>query len=670
MSFLNILFLAGAVGIAGPILAHLLARPRFKRIPFTMMQFLEAGEMEGQRRRHFRNILILLLRCAIILCIVLGFAGPVFEEKVAATEDQTTVLVGIDDSLSLAYENRFEEQRADLLQRITALPADARVTLVGLASGQRLQESDIPGATAFLRQLEPVPATAHLGDFLSTVPPAPHGGAQVYFASDFTPQLLDQISDHGAPITVADYEALFPPELAPPTNARIISVRTTATSADYLQLAVVVDYQGEESAQLEVEARTDTAAPVSASLSMHPGRKGSVTLRLPIDPTQGKSIPVTVSVRNEDGLAADNHYFLGVGFPESNERYVLIVCTNRREAFLAQTALEALGKELPHLRFTIQVMPYGNLNASSLQVADTVLVTSAGPALETVSDALETFVREGGQLITFLGREHDEPTLEALFKRGLLPAMPLSLSEKAISLTVNTAPTPTSGASGALRALQNYDLGGYVFDAWYTCEMGPDSEAHWFLESGDALLYRTDLGAGESILLNISADDSLSGLSKSPAILPLYSYLMGAEGTVLLADFDADEPVRYNLSFLSAAENSPVSITTPQGGRRDGRIEGGDLRAPALGELGLALSTTFDSPIYLGLNVPEGETDLTPATEEQIQNAMARLFRKQASEAEADDDSTTERTHFSAWALTAALGLLLLETFVANRMVR
>ena len=51
MSFLNILFLAGIAGVAGPVLAHLLARPRFRRIPFTMMQFLEEGQIESHRRR-------------------------------------------------------------------------------------------------------------------------------------------------------------------------------------------------------------------------------------------------------------------------------------------------------------------------------------------------------------------------------------------------------------------------------------------------------------------------------------------------------------------------------------------------------------------------------------------------------------------------------------------
>ena len=349
---------------------------------------------------------------------------------------------------------------------------------------------------------------------------------------------------------------------------------------------------------------------------------------------------------------------------------MLILCTNRREAFLVQTALDALGESLPHLQFTTQVMPYGLLNASSLQVADTVIVTAAGPALKNVSEALETFVRDGGQLITFLGRGQDESTLKDLYTRGLLPANPISRIESAITLTAAAAPTRSSNASGALRALQNYDLGGYVFDAWYRCEMGPDSEAQWFLESGDALLYRRELGAGETILLNTSADDSLSGLSKSPAVLPLYSYLMGTEGTLLVADFGTDESIRYAYAPSSLSENRPVVITTPTGQRRDGKFEQGNLRAAALTELGIATYDTPEAPVYLGVNVPPGETDLTPATEAQIQGAMARLFRKASPEASDEGDHTTERTHFSAWALTAALGLLLLETFVANRMVR
>ena len=71
MSFVNWIFLFGGLAVAGPVIAHLLARPRFRRLPFTMLRFLHTGQFESQSRRKLRDLLILLLRCAIIVLIAM-----------------------------------------------------------------------------------------------------------------------------------------------------------------------------------------------------------------------------------------------------------------------------------------------------------------------------------------------------------------------------------------------------------------------------------------------------------------------------------------------------------------------------------------------------------------------------------------------------------------------
>ena len=95
------IFLLGAVAMAGPILAHLLNRTRFRRIPFTMLQFLQLSERQTQSRRRLKELLVLMLRCIILILIVMAFAGPVL--KRARTLDRSFdqhVLV-LDDSLSM-----------------------------------------------------------------------------------------------------------------------------------------------------------------------------------------------------------------------------------------------------------------------------------------------------------------------------------------------------------------------------------------------------------------------------------------------------------------------------------------------------------------------------------------------------------------------------------------
>ena len=60
MQFTHILFLMASVAIAGPLLAHLLNRSKFRRVPFTMLQFLHMSQKQTQSKRRLRDFLILL----------------------------------------------------------------------------------------------------------------------------------------------------------------------------------------------------------------------------------------------------------------------------------------------------------------------------------------------------------------------------------------------------------------------------------------------------------------------------------------------------------------------------------------------------------------------------------------------------------------------------------
>ena len=79
MSFVAGLFLLGCVAVAGPLIAHLWHRPTYKRMPFTMLPFLQAS-MGGTHARHrIQDWPILLLRCLIIVLLALLFARPLLE---------------------------------------------------------------------------------------------------------------------------------------------------------------------------------------------------------------------------------------------------------------------------------------------------------------------------------------------------------------------------------------------------------------------------------------------------------------------------------------------------------------------------------------------------------------------------------------------------------------
>ncbi|MBT4799636.1 MAG: hypothetical protein HON81_15105, partial [Verrucomicrobia bacterium] len=63
MSFFNPLLLFAALGVALPILAHMLNRHKVKRTDWAAMQFLNRNVRVRSRQLRLRDILLLCLRC-------------------------------------------------------------------------------------------------------------------------------------------------------------------------------------------------------------------------------------------------------------------------------------------------------------------------------------------------------------------------------------------------------------------------------------------------------------------------------------------------------------------------------------------------------------------------------------------------------------------------------
>ena len=77
MSFLNPLLLVAALGVALPILAHLLNRNKVKRTDWAAMQFLDRSVRIRSRELRLKDNILLCLRCLAILVLV---AKPFVED--------------------------------------------------------------------------------------------------------------------------------------------------------------------------------------------------------------------------------------------------------------------------------------------------------------------------------------------------------------------------------------------------------------------------------------------------------------------------------------------------------------------------------------------------------------------------------------------------------------
>ena len=133
MSFLAPLFLLGGLAIVGPVIFHLIRRNTKEKFSFSSLMFLRADPPRVTRKSKLEDILLLLVRCALLAVMALAFSRPFFRNNVNASNDpsagQRMVLL-LDTSASMQRKGLWEktlEQAQDSLKELE--PADSLAIL-------------------------------------------------------------------------------------------------------------------------------------------------------------------------------------------------------------------------------------------------------------------------------------------------------------------------------------------------------------------------------------------------------------------------------------------------------------------------------------------------------------------------------------------------------------
>lgn len=114
MNFLAPLFLAGAAAVALPILLHLIRRTEREKTPFSSLMFLQPTPPQMTKRSRLENILLLILRCLVLLLVAFAFGRPYLQKAIAPpmqkTERVRTVVL-VDTSASLRRDDLWAQAK-------------------------------------------------------------------------------------------------------------------------------------------------------------------------------------------------------------------------------------------------------------------------------------------------------------------------------------------------------------------------------------------------------------------------------------------------------------------------------------------------------------------------------------------------------------------------------
>lgn len=114
MSFLAPLFLAGVLAIGLPIVFHLIRRTTRERELFSSLMFLLPSPPRLTQRSRLEHLLLLLLRCAAVALLTVGFARPFFKHTMPPPSNQQArrIVLLVDSSASMRRPDLWSAARA------------------------------------------------------------------------------------------------------------------------------------------------------------------------------------------------------------------------------------------------------------------------------------------------------------------------------------------------------------------------------------------------------------------------------------------------------------------------------------------------------------------------------------------------------------------------------
>lgn len=137
MVFLSPLFLFGLFAALIPIAIHLIRKEKPPKLMFGTIRFLKKTSKKLVLFQQIQQWLLLLLRAALIALLVFAFARPLINQTMARLldADPASVVLLLDNSMSMRYGQRFDTARDQALEIIRNLRAGDEAALVIFSDG-------------------------------------------------------------------------------------------------------------------------------------------------------------------------------------------------------------------------------------------------------------------------------------------------------------------------------------------------------------------------------------------------------------------------------------------------------------------------------------------------------------------------------------------------------
>ncbi len=523
LSFAQPILLWGLLGLALPLLAHLVNRSRALPLRFPSVRFITPSNLPRDKRRSLRDILLLLLRLGLLALAILALAGPQWTPEQAATpaeKGRERVVLLLDASASMAGWDAWTDARE-------VVEAELSRNAAGLVLFDEQVLATLPpeGETRHVRQLlddiEPGQLTGK---------PAPAIEAALDLLGSEGPRRLVIISDfqgttwQGAALPAAGEDVAVELQQVgnfTTPNAALLNARAYPASEGMLRVLARVRNDAPEPWDITLSLST-TGDTQSQTLSFAPGQTQTFAFLVP----EPENLLGELELQ-PDAYAADNTYQLWLGMPLPADVLTLLPSVDEpeklNEVAFVQKALQARRGDMPPSFALSGAAPDFDLAANAplvevLYLPGTTAYLDA-PQLEQIRAYLEA----GGVVLMTPG-EAAPRQFRLLRENGLTETAfmgrPGRHGDRREPFRI--APLqPGNPLSGVFDGESAQDLA--LTELYQYIKLRPSDSADILLETedGDPLLLRESVGRGQLIISALGFDPSWSDLPLRNAFLPI-----------------------------------------------------------------------------------------------------------------------------------------------------
>ena len=427
-SFTSPWYLLGLLGLALPVLIHLLTRRQQTRLKFSAVYLLQQAQKRSVRKSRPNRLLLLLLRCLAIIFLCLALANPILSsgglENTLMSRPSAHVFV-LDDSYSMSATSDdgtlFDHAKKTLTELIEKLPGNHSFSLI-LASHPVRTIQDWTKAFGptlkWLKAAQPSHRTTNIGKAVTTavdlLNTAPQENKQIFILTDMDQNGWDQ----------NEFPASFPKDSHIQVNILDISgyqkglnralVHTVKLNQEFLTNRRVIRVQA--TIRNLLPDRAIKQLPVTLFVNGKRKSEGTVDV-----PARGEAThefafpllnnkPVSGYVQIEDDALTVDNRRLFVYQPDRKIK-VLVVdgdprgVAHQHDSFYVEKALNPFSSSMSDIEPTVSTL--SEFSQRDLKQYTVIILCNVRDLAIGLEQELEKFALRGGALLIGLGDQID-----------------------------------------------------------------------------------------------------------------------------------------------------------------------------------------------------------------------------------------------------------------------